>query len=160
MSTSSDIEPEPADGGSRLGRAVVGVVVGLAIFAFVGGVGYFAVVAVGMPSWADSRGGSVRSAPARDAEAALSLPAVQAALDPLADGSAVDVDEVREALVGTGFEHVEVVGTTTDGDGAPIVGVGVRVPGGCVHGAVAPDAVTLDAGGPVAADVCPERPSH
>ncbi|MGN0113131.1 MAG: hypothetical protein ACI38P_15855, partial [Cellulosimicrobium funkei] len=53
---------------SPVTRAVVGVVVGIAIFAFVGVVGYFAVVTVGMRSWADQRGASaersVASAPA------------------------------------------------------------------------------------------------
>ena len=109
---------------SPVTRAVVGVVVGIAIFAFVGVVGYFAVVTVGMRSWADQRDASaersVASAPAsapagtgtgrettldasneayrqrqgtpeRDAEAARSVPAVRAALDPVAAGSAVDL---------------------------------------------------------------------
>ena len=43
---------------SPVTRAVVGVVVGIAIFAFVGVVGYFAVVTVGMRSWADQRDAS------------------------------------------------------------------------------------------------------
>ncbi|MGO1287296.1 MAG: DUF6993 domain-containing protein [Cellulosimicrobium funkei] len=174
-------------------RAVVGVVVGIAIFAFVGVVGYFAVVTVGMRSWADQRDASaersVASAPAsapagtgtgrettldasneayrqrqgtpeRDAEAARSVPAVRAALDPVADGSAVDADEVATALAAAGFETVQVVGTTASGEVATTVGVGVAVPGGCVFGGVAPDAVTLEAGGPIADGGCLEMPAH
>ena len=177
---------------SPVTRAVVGVVVGIAIFAFVGVVGYFAVVTVGMRSWADQRDASaersVASAPAsapagtgtgrettldasneayrqrqgtpeRDAEAARSVPAVRAALDPVADGSAVDADEVATALAAAGFETVQVVGTTASGEVATTVGVGVAVPGGCVFGGVAPAAVALEAGGPIGDGGCLELPA-
>jgi hypothetical protein len=185
--------PDPddlgSDGTSRLGRAVVGVVVGLVIFACVGVVGYFLVVGVAMERWAQSYDSSEPEAtataedttavgqetgldasneayrqrtgtPESDAEAALAVPAVQAALDPVADGSAVDGDEVSAALVAAGFENVQVVDRNAFGDVVPVVGVGVAVPGGCVYGAVAPDAVTLDAGGPIADGGCLEMPSH
>ncbi|NEB06762.1 hypothetical protein, partial [Streptomyces sp. SID13726] len=108
------------DGTSRLGSAVVGVVVGLVIFACVGVVGYFLFVGVAMERWADSYNPSDpevtvtaedttavgqetgldasneayrqrAGTPEDDAEAALAVPAVQAALDPVADGSAVTV---------------------------------------------------------------------
>src|SRR5690606_11883553 len=99
--------------------------------------------------------------PESDAEAARSVPAVQAALDPVADGSAVDGAEVVAALADAGFEDVQVTGPTTPlGDPATTVGVGVAVPGGCVYGAVTPDAVTLDAGGPIADGGCLEMPTH
>jgi hypothetical protein len=188
--------PDDADGTSRLARGVVGVVVGLAIFAFVGVVGFYAVVAFGMQQWADSydspeRGGPTTAqaedttavgqetgldsgldasneayrqrmgTPEHHAEAALSLPAVQAALDPLADGTPVDGDEVWAALAAAGFdESVQVADRTAGGEVATVVGVGVGVPGGCVYGAVAPDAVTLEAGGPIADGGCLEMPSH
>ena len=177
---------------SRVTRAVVGVVVGIAIFACVGVVGYVAVVAVGMRGWPDAYDpadpGTTVADPAGeptglgretgldasneayrqrsgtsedDAEAARSVPAVQAALDPVADGSAVDGAEVVAALADAGFEDVQVTGPTTPlGDPATTVGVGVAVPGGCVYGAVTPDAVTLDAGGPIADGGCLEMPTH
>lgn len=88
------------------------------------------------------------------------MPAVRAALDPVADGSAVDADEVATALAAAGFETVQVVGTTASGEVATTVGVGVAVPGGCVFGGVAPDAVTLEAGGPIADGGCLEMPAH
>ncbi len=66
------------------------------------------------------------------------MPAVRAALDPVADGSAVDADEVATALAAAGFETVQVVGTTASGEVATTVGVGVAVPGGCVFGASRP----------------------
>ncbi|UKJ62945.1 hypothetical protein H1Q78_14630 [Cellulosimicrobium cellulans] len=99
-------------------------------------------------------------APEDHAEAALSVPAVEAALEPLADGSAVTGDEVWDTLVAAGFENVQVVDRNASGDVVPAVGVGVAVPGGCVYGAVAPHAVTLDAGGPIADGGCLEMPSH
>jgi len=191
MRTSPEAGPEVAEEGSRLGRAVVGVVVGFAIFAFVGVVGYFVVVAVGIQSWADSSGGSPdvpvtemtgdsdavgkgsgldgsneayrrrTGSPERDAQAALSLPDVQAALDPLADGTPVAADEVVVALGAAGFEHVQVTPPPAPGEEpATTVGVGVAVPGGCVFGRVAPDAVTLEAGGPIADGGCLEMPAH
>jgi uncharacterized protein DUF6993 len=185
--------PDPddlgSDGTSRLGRAVVGVVVGIAIFAFVGVVGYFLFMSYAMQQWADSYDSSQpqvtvtaedttavehetgldasneayrqrAGTPASDAEAALSVPAVQAALDPVADGTAVDGDEVWDALVAAGFEHVQTSDRTASGEISPVVGVGVSVPGGCVYGAVTPGAVTLDAGGPIADGGCLEMPSH
>ncbi|MFE6233997.1 DUF6993 domain-containing protein [Cellulosimicrobium sp. NPDC057862] len=177
------------DGTSRLGRAVVGVVVGIAIFAFVGVVGYFLFMSYAMQQWANSYDSSQpqvtvtaedtnavehgtgldasneayrqrMGTPEDHAEAALSVPAVQAALEPLADGSAVTGDEVWDTLVAAGYEHVQVSDKNASGDLVPVVGVGVGVPGGCVYGAVAPDAVTLDAGGPIADGGCLEMPSH
>lgn len=184
-----DLDDSRTDGTSRLGSAVVGVVVGLVIFACVGVVGYFLFVGVAMERWAESYDASEpevtataedttavgqesgldasneayrqrTGTPETDAEAALAVPAVQAALDPVADGSAVDGDEVSAALVAAGFENVQVVDRNAFGDVVPVVGVGVAVPGGCVYGAVAPDAVTLDAGGPIADGGCLEMPSH
>ena len=64
------------------------------------------------------------------------------------------------ALAAAGFETVQVVGTTASGEVATTVGVGVAVPGGCVFGGVAPDAVTLEAGGPIADGGCLEMPAH
>ncbi|MDF2806299.1 MAG: hypothetical protein K0S43_1245 [Cellulosimicrobium sp.] len=191
MTTPAHDDGPGADTTSRVTRAVVGVVVGIAIFAFVGVVGFYVVVAVGMERWADSyhtpaRGGPVpedtevttadgpesgldasneayrqrTGTPESDAEAALSVPAVQAALEPLADGSAVTGDEVWDTLASAGFENVQVSDTNASGDLVPVVGVGVSVPGGCVYGAVAPDAVTLDAGGPIADGGCLEMPAH
>jgi hypothetical protein len=186
-----DLGDPATDGTSRLGRAVVGVVVGIAIFAFVGVVGYFLFMSYAMQQWADSYDSSATevAATAQDedttavgqesgldasneayrqrmgtpedhAEAARSVPAVQAALEPLADGSAVTGDEVWDTLVAAGYEHVQVSDKNASGDLVPVVGVGVGVPGGCVYGAVAPDAVTLDAGGPIADGGCLEMPSH
>lgn len=194
MRTSPDTGSEPAERGSRLGRALVGMVVGFAIFAFVGVVGYFAVVAIGIQSWADSRdaaaspvpevsaSGTTEAAdgvgqdgldasneayrqrlgsPERDAEAALSLPGVQAALDPLADGTPVGWAEVVAALDAAGFADVQVTPPAPPGtEPAATVGVGVPVPGGCVFGSVAPDAVTLEAGGPIADGGCLEATAH
>src|SRR5690606_41549757 len=75
---------------------------------------------------------------------------------PIFDGAAVVA-----ALADAGFEDVQVTGPTTPlGDPATTVGVGVAVPGGCVYGAVTPDAVTLDAGGPIADGGCLEMPTH
>ncbi|WP_353706881.1 hypothetical protein ABRQ22_11900 [Cellulosimicrobium sp. ES-005] len=187
--TTPDLDDSRTDGTSRLGSAVVGVVVGLVIFACVGVVGYSVFVGVTMKQWAGSYDSSQPEAtvtaddatavgqeagldasneayrqrtgtPEGDAEAALAMPAVQAALDPVADGSAVDGDEVSAALVAAGFENVQVVDRNAFGDVVPVVGVGVAVPGGCVYGAVAPDAVTLDSGGPIADGGCLEMPSH
>lgn len=191
MTTPAHDDGPGADATSPVTRAVVGVVVGIAIFAFVGVVGYFVVVAVGMQGWADAYGSADPGAtvtaqteetgaagsgdgldasneayrqrtgtPESDAEAARSVPAVEAALDPVADGSAVEGDEVVAALEAAGFETVQVSDRTAGGDVAAVVGVGVAVPGGCVYGTIAPDAVTLDAGGPIADGGCLEMPAH
>ena len=95
------------------------------------------------------------------AQAALSLPDVQAALEPLVSGGAVDQDDVVSALVAAGFENVQVHGgSALTADTSTHVGVGVGVPGGCVYGAVGPDGVTLEAGGPIADGGCLEMPGH
>lgn len=95
------------------------------------------------------------------AEAALSLPEVEAALEPLVSGEAVDQDAVRSALVAAGFENVQVHGgSTLSSETSTHVAVGVGVPGGCVYGAVGPDGVTLEAGGPIMDGGCLEMPAH
>lgn len=99
--------------------------------------------------------------PESHAQAALSVPDVQAALEPLASGEPVDQDDVVSALVAAGFEDVQVHGgSVLTSDTSTHVGVGVGVPGGCVYGAVGPDGVTLEAGGPIADGGCLEMPTH
>ncbi|MBD8079635.1 DUF6993 domain-containing protein [Cellulosimicrobium arenosum] len=99
--------------------------------------------------------------PEGDAEAALALPEVQTALDPLAAGGPVDRDAVVAALVGAGFDGVQVTPEESPlGTRATSFGVGVAVPGGCVFGEVAPAGVTLEAGGPIADGGCLEMPTH
>ncbi|MFJ2299403.1 DUF6993 domain-containing protein [Oerskovia paurometabola] len=102
-----------------------------------------------------------RGTPASDAEAALSVPAVEAALTPLVTGETLRRDEVVAALTGAGFETFGVTPeTTVSGDPATTFGVGVSVPGGCVYGGIAPEGVTLEAGGPIADGGCLEMPTH
>ncbi|MFF3064248.1 DUF6993 domain-containing protein [Oerskovia sp. NPDC057915] len=102
-----------------------------------------------------------RGTPESDAEAALSVPVVEAALTPLLTGEALQRDEVVAALTGAGFETFGVTPeTTVHGDPATSFGVGVSVPGGCVYGGVTPQGVTLDAGGPIADGGCLEMPTH
>ncbi len=102
-----------------------------------------------------------RGTPASDAEAALSVPAVEAALTPLVTGETLRRDEVVAALTGAGFETFGVTPeTTVSGDPATSFGVGVSVPGGCVYGGIAPEGVTLEAGGPIADGGCLEMPTH
>lgn len=95
------------------------------------------------------------------AEAARSLPEVRAALDPLATGDPVAHEDVVDALVDAGFESVQVSeGTAATDVGPTTLGVGVGVPGGCVYGAVGPEGVTLEAGGPIADGGCLAMPAH
>ncbi|MFE4464489.1 DUF6993 domain-containing protein [Oerskovia sp. NPDC056781] len=102
-----------------------------------------------------------RGTPASDAEAALSVPAVEAALTPLVTGDPLRHDDVVAALTGAGFETFGVTpGTTPSGDPATSFGVGVSVPGGCVYGGVTPEGVILEAGGPIADGGCLEMPTH
>lgn len=102
-----------------------------------------------------------RGTPAGDAEAALWIPAVEAALTPLVTGEPLRRDAVVSALTGAGFETFGVTPeTTASGDPATTFGVGVGVPGGCVYGGVAPEGVSLEAGGPIADGGCLEMPSH
>jgi hypothetical protein len=99
--------------------------------------------------------------PEGDAQAALSIPAVEAALSPLATGGPLQREAVVAALTGAGFDSFGVTPETTpSGDVATTFGVGVSVPGGCVYGGVTPGAVTLDAGGPIADGGCLEMPAH
>lgn len=99
--------------------------------------------------------------PEGDAQAALSIPAVEAALSPLATGEPLRRDAVVAALSAAGFDSFDVTPeTTTWGDPATTFGVGVSVPGGCVVGGVAPDGVRLGAGGPIADGGCLEMPTH
>lgn len=102
-----------------------------------------------------------RGSPEGDAQAALSIPAVEAALSPLATGEPLRRDAVVAALSAAGFDSFDVTPeTTTWGDPATTFGVGVSVPGGCVVGGVAPDGVRLGAGGPIADGGCLEMPTH
>lgn len=99
--------------------------------------------------------------PEGDARAALSIPAVEAALSPLATGEPLRRDAVVAALSAAGFDSFDVTPeTTTWGDPATTFGVGVSVPGGCVVGGIAPDGVRLGAGGPIADGGCLEMPTH
>ena len=180
------------DGGSRIERAVTGVVVGVVGLALVGlivgVVGYHLVVS----GWAEPSAASATPSPeptatraARDerpaegldssneayrqrtgsaesdAQAALSLPDVQAALDPLATRAAITPDDVVAALAAAGFDTVQVSEGTVLATSEPTtLAVGVGVPGGCVFGAVGPDGVTLEAGGPIADGGCLPMPGH
>ncbi|MFF2623574.1 DUF6993 domain-containing protein [Oerskovia jenensis] len=102
-----------------------------------------------------------RGTPESDAQAALSVPAVEAALTPLVTGETLRRDEVVAALTGAGFETFGVTPeTTVSGDPATSFGVGVSVPGGCVYGGIAPEGVALEAGGPIADGGCLEMPTH
>ncbi|MFC8923006.1 DUF6993 domain-containing protein [Cellulosimicrobium sp. NPDC057127] len=99
--------------------------------------------------------------PEGDALAARSVPAVEAALAPLVTGEPLVRDDVVAALREAGFGDAAVTPTTSPlGLVATSFGVGVSVPGGCVFGGVAPDGVTLDAGGPIADGGCLAMPAH
>ncbi|WP_069385412.1 DUF6993 domain-containing protein [Cellulosimicrobium cellulans] len=99
--------------------------------------------------------------PEGDALAAQSVPAVESALVPLVTGEPLDRDEVVAALRAAGFTDAAVTPETSPlGLVATSFGVGVSVPGGCVFGGVAPDGVTLEAGGPIADGGCLAMPAH
>ncbi|MBD5785736.1 hypothetical protein IF650_06040 [Cellulosimicrobium terreum] len=192
--TSVRDETTTDDRSSRVSRAVAGVVVGFVGLALVAlvvvVVGYHALVsgwarqhdtpapvevagsteatnAVGPGEGLDASNEAYRQrmgSAEGDAQAALALPDVQAALDPLATGGPVDRDDAYAALAAAGFTSVQVTPETSALGGEPQVGdsfgIGVSVPGGCVFGEVAPDAVTLEAGGPIADGGCLAMPGH
>lgn len=190
MTTPQDARSQRAARVERAVAGVVVGVLGLALVGFVVAViGYHAIIggwaaqreAAATPappaSATESSGAGGRSVEGVDlsneayrqrvgsaeahAEAARSLPEVQAALDPLATGDPVEHEDVVDALVDAGFESVQVSeGTAATDVGPTTLGVGVGVPGGCVYGAVGPEGVTLEAGGPIADGGCLAMPAH